>query len=317
VSVLLFLATFLSAWASYCEMLFQNPFTHLAVAREALVYAASLLTVLSAHEMGHFIVGRRNGLKMSAPYFIPLPFGFGTLGAVIRLGSLPSSRTALLRMSAAGPLSGAVAAFVFLGAGLLRSHGTAPVEAGAVLYADPPILKLMSLYLLGTRLDPFTILHPMALAGWVGCLVTFINLLPVGQLDGGHIATALWPRWARRLSVALLALVALSGLYWPGWAVWSLVILILGAWRNVPVPARPRLERTDLLMALGAVVVFGLTFMPSPTYTYTSASRPNPRSLSIAGAGDSGMPLEPGDSATTEAAPAPTGEPRGSGSAGL
>ena len=174
-------------------------------------FAATLMGILVCHEFGHYIVGRRRGVDVSLPYFIPLPpqVSLGTLGAVIRMKRPISDRNALFDVGAAGPVAGLIVAVPLLVIGLwLSDVGPSPpdnmVEGNSILYA---LLKyaVFGRWLPGDGVD--VQLHPMAFAAWVGLLVTMINLLPVGQLDGGHVARAAFGQshelWSKRLNVAL------------------------------------------------------------------------------------------------------------------
>jgi membrane-associated protease RseP (regulator of RpoE activity) len=175
-----------------------KPVRQLSDLRHGLSFGLALMTILTAHEFGHFIAGRIHRIHVSPPYFLPAPmFLFGTLGAVIRIRETIRSRNALLDIGAAGPLAGLVVAIPVLVAGLIQS----PVEAlpsagssGLVLVEGKSLLYAGIRYALKGPLPPNAdvMLSPLALAGWVGLLVTMINLLPVGQLDGGHIAYALF-----------------------------------------------------------------------------------------------------------------------------
>jgi membrane-associated protease RseP (regulator of RpoE activity) len=174
-------------------------------------FAATLMGILLCHELGHYVVGRRRGVDVSLPYFIPVPpFGtFGTLGAVIRMKQPISERSALFDVGAAGPVAGLVIAIPLLVVGLFLSDlgPTKPddmIEGNSILYA------LLKYAVFGRWLPSGGIdvqLHPMAFAGWVGLLITMINLIPIGQLDGGHIARAALGQahetWSGRLHVAL------------------------------------------------------------------------------------------------------------------
>jgi len=162
-----------------------------------LVGGATLMAILTCHEFGHYFVARRHGVEVSLPYFIPLPpfVGFGTLGAVIRMDKPISDRRALFDVGAAGPIAGLVVAIPLLVIGLwLSPVGPSPadgsIEGNSILYA---LLKyaVHGQWLPNSNVD--VQLHPMAMAAWVGLLITMINLMPIGQLDGGHIA----PRSAR------------------------------------------------------------------------------------------------------------------------
>jgi membrane-associated protease RseP (regulator of RpoE activity) len=179
VHVLLFVATCVSCWLS------GGP-----------VFAATLMTILLAHEMGHYVVARRHGIDVSLPYFIPLPYvSMGTLGAVIRMKEPITRRDALIDVGAAGPLAGLVVAIPLLIWGLWTSPvAVSTVTSGASVTEGNSLLYLGLKYLVHGRYLPAggldVQLSEMGFAAWVGILLTFINLMPIGQLDGGHIATA-------------------------------------------------------------------------------------------------------------------------------
>jgi membrane-associated protease RseP (regulator of RpoE activity) len=182
-------------------------------------FGATLMTILVCHELGHYVVARRRGVDVSLPYFIPVPpFGtLGTLGAVIRMKSAIEDRRALFDVGAAGPIAGLVVAIPLLAIGLALSHVGASQpgdsqEGNSLLYA------LLKYAVFGRWLPDGAVdvqLHPMAFAAWVGLLITMINLMPIGQLDGGHVArAALGDRhetWSARLHVALPVIGALVG----------------------------------------------------------------------------------------------------------
>lgn len=175
-------------------------------------FAATLMGILVCHEAGHYVVGKRHGVPVSLPYFIPLPpqvSGLGTLGAVIRMDKAIEDRNALFDVGASGPIAGLVVAIPLLVVGLSLSEvGPIPpeniIEGNSILYA---LLKyaMFGQWLPGDGVD--VNLHPMAFAAWVGLLVTMINLLPIGQLDGGHVARAALgqshERWSGRLHIVL------------------------------------------------------------------------------------------------------------------
>ncbi len=177
-------------------------------------FAATLMGILLCHELGHYLVGRRRGVDVSLPYFIPLPpfITLGTLGAVIKMRTTIRDRNALFDVGASGPVAGLVVAVPLLVIGLMLSDvGPATpdsmIEGPSILYIAIK-LAVFGRWLPGGGVD--VQLHPMALAGWVGLLVTMINLMPIGQLDGGHIARAVLgqrhERLSGRLHLALLAI---------------------------------------------------------------------------------------------------------------
>ena len=182
-------------------------------------FAATLMGILLCHELGHYVIGRRRGVDVSLPYFIPVPpvITLGTLGAVIRMRKPIADRNTLFDVGAAGPIAGLVVAIPLLVVGLMLSDLgiTRPddmIEGNSILYA---LLKyaVFGRWLPSGNLD--VQLHPMAFAGWVGLLITMINLMPIGQLDGGHVARAALGQsheaWSRRLHVALPILGAACG----------------------------------------------------------------------------------------------------------
>ncbi len=285
-----------------------DPFGDPAVARDSASFALALMGILGAHELGHYLVGRRHGIEMSPPYFIPFPMAFGTFGAIIQMKSPPDNRTALLEMGAAGPLAGAVVAFGCLLIGLpgtteplpVALPPTDPVELNAALesvlsvldlllmplnllmeslglvpqvgegdvpvliFNNPPVMDLLGVVLLGAPPGRFDTLTPVALAGWVGCLLTAINLVPIGQLDGGHVLGAWAPRWSARVSRVLLLVAIAAGVLWTGWAFWAVLLWWMRANVGVETDRSSHLTRRARVLAAACVVVFFLTFMPRP-----------------------------------------------------
>jgi Zn-dependent protease len=183
------------------------------------IFAATLMAILLCHEMGHYVVARRRGVDVSLPYFIPLPpqISLGTLGAVIKMKSPIADRDALLDVGAAGPLAGLAVAIPLLIVGLLRSDVGA-IEPGAVLEGNSIFYVTVKLAVFGQVLPDGSTdvqLDSMAFAAWVGILVTMINLIPIGQLDGGHVVRA-WigdrhEALSARLHVGLLAVAVVVG----------------------------------------------------------------------------------------------------------
>ena len=262
-SLVLFVATLASMFVAYDA----GALVELDRALNALAYTGALMSILLAHELAHYLVARRHGFALSLPMFIPLPVGFGTLGAIIFLRSRPPNRTALLEMGAAGPVAGAAVAFLMLALGLQWTGPDVPLEPGAMalVFHDPLVVRILGWLVAGGPPGRIAELHPVALAGWIGCLLTAINLIPLGQADGGHVLSALVPRWAPRLSRAVLVALVLAGVaWWPGWAVWAGLAMITGAWRNLEVPQRPRLTRRAKVLAGLVAVVFVLTIMRRP-----------------------------------------------------
>jgi membrane-associated protease RseP (regulator of RpoE activity) len=234
----------------------------------ALWYSGAILSILLAHEMGHYLMARRHRIPVTLPYFIPMPLSpFGTMGAVIRMGGTIPDRRALMDVGAAGPLAGFVLIVPAIVFGLLKST-VVPVASlgdGAISLGDSLLFKFLARLVVG-RLPEGTdlLLHPLAFAGWVGLLVTALNLLPIGQLDGGHIAYALFRGKSRRISAVFFwILVGVCLFLYSGWMLLVLVLLLI---RNHPPTMNDEapLEPRETTMGTVALAVFVLAFTPVP-----------------------------------------------------
>ena len=201
-----------------------------------LPYSLALMAILVIHELGHYVAGRLHGVKVTLPYFIPIPMGLGTFGALIQIRSLIPDRRKLFDVGAAGPLAGLTVALPALYFGL-RGTAAAPSGAGVSLSSSMLLSWVYSLAN-GEPVGPehVIMLSPLAFAGWLGVLVTGLNLIPVGQLDGGHVAYALLGRrHAETLGwVAIFLLLALGIFYWSGWLTWAILIFFVGAAKHEP-----------------------------------------------------------------------------------
>lgn len=247
----------------------------LAIMVAGLPYSLAVMLFFLAHEMGHYVACRRYGVDSTLPYFIPapLPFPFGTLGAVIRIRSVIPTRRALFDIGIAGPIAGFVVALPLLVAGTLQAEVATPGQLAGpgIAYGD----SLLSFWL-ATLLRPDApsanlIVTPLYMAGWLGLLATAMNLIPAGQLDGGHIVFALAPRWHRAVGLAagafLLTFVTTRALWFrefSPWVLWAVVVLWLGR-RHPPVPDwEARLGPLRVALAVAALAILLLCFMPVP-----------------------------------------------------
>lgn len=232
------------------------------------IFTVSLLGILLSHELGHYFTARRYGVAVTLPFLIPFPLSpFGTMGAVIRMKDIPVNRRAMLRIGAAGPLVGLAVALPVLLVGLLLSTLTTLPEGNYILEGNS-LLYIGLKYTVFGRLLPSggidVLLHPMALAGWAGILVTSLNLIPAGQLDGGHAAYALFGAKTRYLNWILIAAVLGLGLLWPGWFLWAVLIFIVSRGHPQPLDDLTPLRRRDLILGVVLLVLFALTFTPLP-----------------------------------------------------
>jgi membrane-associated protease RseP (regulator of RpoE activity) len=285
-------------------------------------FAVSLLSILLAHEFGHYFVGRARGAAVSLPYFIPLPFSIlGTMGAFIQLKQLPKNKRALFDLGIAGPLAGLVVAVPVLILGLaLSSVGPTQntlytktatsvdicpnsanigdtytctddnlLEGNSLLYLGlkyvikgrllpsplnydiPPLLYWVRYFFTGSPIPvggQDVLLHPVAWAGWAGLLVTFLNLIPAGQLDGGHVLYALFGRRVNRILPFILAVIVLLGFFWTGWWLWAFIIFMLGRSHAEPADQITQLDPKRKLLAGVLLVIFLLVLMPVPYVTF-------------------------------------------------
>ncbi|HXJ34922.1 MAG TPA: site-2 protease family protein [Candidatus Eisenbacteria bacterium] len=245
-----------------------DPFVSAAAYARGLPYAISLLAILLCHEMGHYLMCRRHGVDASLPYFLPAPppIVFGTFGAFIRVRSRFPHRRALFDMGAAGPWAGFVVAIVvlFIGLHFSRVETTMP-ESGVWMFGDSLLTAWLTRTVVGA--DPNNvIIHPIALAGWFGLLVTSLNLLPAGQLDGGHIVYAAMGRATPALSAVLVAVLAWLGLRgWPGWYLWAAIVVLMNFLGHPPTTDdQAPLDLARLVGAVASLVVFVITFVPEP-----------------------------------------------------
>lgn len=232
-------------------------------------FSFTLLLILGVHELGHYLASRFHGVKASLPYFIPAPTFLGTLGAVIRTRSAIPDRRSLLDMGASGPVAGflvSVPAFII---GVRLSEFGYTAGGGGLQLGESLIVKALVSLFKGPGPEGMDLfLHPVAFAAWIGFFVTMLNLLPAGQLDGGHICYALFGRWhfyIARITVGVLVLLSFLGGE-PGmiWMFWAMLILIIGLGHAPPVNDITPLNRGRKVLGAAAMAIFVLCFVPVP-----------------------------------------------------
>ncbi len=304
INLLLFILTLLSVFFTGIMYVTGNVFpNNLSDFWEAflvggLPFGLSMVAIFGTHEFGHYIAGRLHGVKVTLPYFIPLPFSpLGTMGAFINMKEQPRNQRDLLDIGIAGPLSGLVVSLVVLFIGLKISHlgqietqlpagMMLEVEGNSVLYlfmkflafgrmlpapatyTIPPLLHWVRYFFTGTPL-PFgatdVMLSPVAWAGWAGLLITSINLIPAGQLDGGHIFYVMFGKEkTRKLIPVILIILVLLGFLYSGWWLWAVIILLLGRTYAEPLDQITKLDKRRRALAILGIVVLFLTFSPIP-----------------------------------------------------
>ncbi len=232
----------------------------------AILFSLPLLTIILAHEMGHYIAARIHNLNVSLPYFIPVPFGIGTLGAVIRIREYIKSKKTLVDVGAAGPIAGFVVSIPFLIVGLLLSEKEYNVpfdKSESIIYLSEPLVFKIARFLLGLG-DEEIYLHPIGLAAWFGIFITALNMLPISQLDGGHILYSLVGSNFKIVSRVLYVGLFIAGFWWSGWWIWNIVVFVIGLDHPPVVDEEDPLEFSRVMVVIISFVVFVLTFSFRP-----------------------------------------------------
>ena len=252
VHVLLFIATFLTTY-------YVN----------GMWYSITLMTILLSHELGHFFMCRKYHVEATMPYFLPLPFPpFGTFGAVIKMKGIIPDKRALFDIGAAGPLMGLFFAVpaIIIGLNLSDVH---PVPSDASQYlglGEPILFSFISKLVFGHLPEGMDIyLHPIAFAGWAGLFVTALNLLPIGQLDGGHIMYALLGEKSKivyRVGIFIFCVIAI--LLYPGWMVFAVLLLIFGFRHPSPTDEITALDPKRKVLGVIMFIIFLISFTPVP-----------------------------------------------------
>ncbi|HUP05134.1 MAG TPA: site-2 protease family protein [Bryobacteraceae bacterium] len=236
---------------------------HPSLLLSGLPFSLTLLTILMAHEMGHYLAAMYHRVDASLPYFMPSPF-LGTFGAFIRVRSPIYSKRVLFDIGAAGPLAGFVFLMPALSVGLAFSKVVPNIaHQGLMQFSTPGLQWLMDKMIFPGARTADICLHPVARAAWIGMFATALNLLPVGQLDGGHILYAFFPR--RHKLVSKLVCIALLplGWFWFGWLVWGLALLWVGR-RHPSIYDDTDLTEGRRKLGLIALIVFALCFTWAP-----------------------------------------------------
>jgi membrane-associated protease RseP (regulator of RpoE activity) len=251
--------------------LFKFALNHPDLILNGATFSASLLAILFSHEMGHYLACRYYGVDATLPYFIPAPplFLAGTFGAFIKIRSPIPTRRALFDIGLAGPLAGFAIAVPISIIGLL-TMGPPAFQGSGIYFTDPLLFRLLA-RLFGVRLDPNSPINPYYMAAWIGLLVTSLNLMPVGQLDGGHGTFAVFGQRAHkiigRVSFITIAILAALGFWWHGSPSGFLYTVLLGIMLRVRHPQPPVMEPLGMkrvLIGIVTLIVFALCFCPFP-----------------------------------------------------
>jgi len=266
INIVLFIATIFTTLLVGTLNRGGNPFTNFKDIFLGIPFSFSLLLILTGHELGHYFTSKHYGVSVTLPYFLPIPHPLiGTMGAFIRIKSILPNRRALIRIGAMGPIIGFILAIPITIIGISLSKvaivsGTDGLPLGSSL-----LFKILSGIIHPNIPQGYDlVLHPMAFAGWLGFFVTALNLLPLGQLDGGHIAYAVFGKYRKYVMIAIIATMAVLGVFWPGWFFWILLIFIFGLRHPPSQNEIMPLRTSDKIISALALLVFILAFIPIP-----------------------------------------------------
>lgn len=259
-------------YAKLVGSLLHYAFLNPQIIKDGLVFSAALLAILTAHEMGHYIACRRHGVRATLPFFIPAPplFLAGTFGAFIKIKSPIPSRRSLIDIGLAGPLAGFVVAVPIAVVGILTIRSGTDIPENAIIFNDPLLFRLIA-KVAGIPLTAAALPNPYYLAAWIGLLVTSLNLMPVGQLDGGHGTFAVFGSRAHhiigRIAFVAAAVIAILGYVLHGSPSGFLFTVLLGVMLRVRHPQPEIMEplgKSRILVAVITLAVFVLSFWPFP-----------------------------------------------------
>ncbi|MBD3415111.1 MAG: site-2 protease family protein [Candidatus Aminicenantes bacterium] len=238
----------------------------------SFLYAVVLIGILLAHEMGHYLTCRYYKVSATLPFFIPAPTLIGTLGAFIKIRSPIKRKHQLFDIGVAGPLAGFVLAVPAVIYGLSLSKLVPPLpQEGTLLFGEPLFINVLGgIIFKGAASGKDVVVHPVAFAGWVGLLVTALNLFPIGQLDGGHVLYALiGPRVKKFARFILIGFVIMGVFFWMGWFVWALLISFLGLKHPPVMDENVSLSSGRKWLSFVVLVIFLVSFIPAPVKGYS------------------------------------------------
>ncbi len=265
--ILLFILTFMTTLLAGAVLNGVAPWQNPEKIYLGLPFSITLLLILLTHEFSHYFMSRRHNVSVTLPYFIPAPSIIGTFGAIIKMRPPIPDRRALIDIGASGPIGGFIVALIAVIIGLNYSDviPTGELQEGLSL-GSSILFHVLTKIVLNIEPDKYNILlHPVAFAGWIGFLVTSLNLLPIGQLDGGHIIYALFGEKHRLISKgAIPVLIVLGILFWSGWIIWAVLMIIIG-YRHPPVVYHAiELDRKRKIIGWVSFIIFIITFTPMP-----------------------------------------------------
>lgn len=267
INLVLLLATVVTTLMAGARMAGVDLWAHPEQIYRGAPFSFTLLLILGVHELGHYFMSKSWGIKTTLPYFIPAPFFLGTFGAFIKIKSGIVNRKALLDIGATGPLAGFAVSIPVLIIGLKMSSvvNVAELERGALILGESLFFSFLSKAVLGNIPEGYGLsLNPMAFAGWLGLFITTLNLLPIGQLDGGHIAYSLLGRKQALVAMVTFFVLFPLGLLWPGWLFWAMLSMFMGLRHPPPLDDVSELDPKRKVVGILTFAIFVLCFMPVP-----------------------------------------------------
>ena len=265
--VLLFIATFFTTLISGALLNGVIPWEEPEKIYRGLPFSLTLLLILMVHELSHYFTSRRHHVSATLPYFIPAPPIIGTFGAIIKMKPPIPDKRSLIDIGASGPIGGFIIAIIACVIGLSLSE-VKPAGAldGGLAFGSSLLFSFLSEIVLQTGPEEYDVmLHPVAFAGWIGLLVTSLNLLPIGQLDGGHIVYALFGEKHRLIAKITIPILIVMGItLWPGWIVWAILMIIMGYKHPPVVYPHIQLDKNRKIIGWISLAIFILTFTPMP-----------------------------------------------------
>jgi len=284
INLILFIITIFTTTLTGAMLIGRDPFMTLEGFASGFPYALAILSILGAHEMGHYFYAKRYRIYTTLPYFIPFfipAFNIGTLGAFIKLRSPIPDKKALFDVGVGGPIAGFIVSlfFLILGFSLLpdlegvkefvtQIHDWSETGEGALTLGNPLLFELIRNLMGGEHLPMYEVYHfPFIFAGWVGLFVTALNLMPIGQLDGGHISYALLGEKAKYVAIGAFIALALLNFYSTNWILWTILILLVIRLKHPPtLNDNIELDSNRRTLAWTSYVMFVTCFSPMPLY---------------------------------------------------
>jgi len=262
INIILFILTIITTMFAGALQKGVNPFLKIYT---GIPFSFTIMLILGSHELGHYFASKRLGIDATLPYFIPFPHFIGTFGAVIKVKAPITNKKALLEIGAAGPLVGLIFAIPAVVIGLKLST-VIPVEEGGLGLGSSILFNLISKVVVGdVPPGKDILLHPVAFAGWIGLFVTALNLLPMGQLDGGHIMYGLIGRYQAWIGWVVFSSLFIFGFLWQGWFIWAILIMwFVKVKHPAPLDDISPISLKHKIMGVVAMIFLILTFIPAP-----------------------------------------------------